>query len=72
MKIQRYELELFHCNGGEMYPDENGAYVCYEDHKATIDRIKSRIHFMKGIDATCQAHNAAMRFILQVIEEGVV
>lgn len=30
--VQRYEFELYHCNGGDMSPDDNGAYVSYEDY----------------------------------------
>lgn len=32
--VQRFELELYHCNGGDMAPDEDGAYVAYEDYAA--------------------------------------
>lgn len=30
--VQRYELELYHCNGGEMEPCDEGGYVEYEDY----------------------------------------
>lgn len=30
--VQRYELELYHCNGGEMEPCDEGCYVEYEDY----------------------------------------
>lgn len=32
MMVQRYELELYHCNGGEMEPCDEGGYVEYEDY----------------------------------------
>lgn len=32
--VKRYDFELFHCNGGGMSPDDNGAYVSYEDYEA--------------------------------------
>lgn len=31
--VQRYELELYHCNGGEMEPCDEGGYVEYEDYE---------------------------------------
>lgn len=30
--VQRYDLELYHCNGGEMEPCDEGCYVEYEDY----------------------------------------
>ena len=30
--VQRYDLELYHCNGGEMEPCDEGGYVEYEDY----------------------------------------
>lgn len=30
--VQRYELELYHCNGGEMELCDEGGYVEYEDY----------------------------------------
>lgn len=30
--VQRYDLELYHCNGGEMEPCDEGGYVGYEDY----------------------------------------
>ena len=35
--VQRYELELYHCNGGEMEPCDEGGYVDYEDY-AELER----------------------------------
>ncbi|MEW0442695.1 hypothetical protein AB9B37_19885 [Escherichia coli] len=35
--VQRYELELYHCNGGEMEPCDEGGYVEYEDY-AELER----------------------------------
>lgn len=32
--VQRYDLELYHCNGGEIEPCDEGGYVEYEDYKA--------------------------------------
>lgn len=37
--VQRYEFELYHCNGGDMSPDDNGAYVSYEDYAALEERL---------------------------------
>lgn len=30
--VNRYNFELFHCNGGDMTPDAQGEYVSYEDY----------------------------------------
>lgn len=35
--VQRYELELHHCNGGAMEPCDEGGYVEYEDY-AELER----------------------------------
>lgn len=35
--VQRYDLELYHCNGGEMEPCDEGGYVEYEDY-AELER----------------------------------
>lgn len=34
MNVQRYELEIYHCNGGEMLVSETGDYVSHDDYAA--------------------------------------
>ena len=41
--VQRYELELYHCNGGEMEPCDEGGYVEYEDYKELDDYYRDRL-----------------------------
>lgn len=33
MSIERFNLEIYRCNGGEMLTDSQGEYVSYEDYK---------------------------------------
>lgn len=43
--VQRYELELYHCNGGEMEPCDEGGYVEYEDYaklEAELQKYKDQ------------------------------
>ena len=43
--VQRYELELYHCNGGEMEPCDEGCYVEYEDYaklEAELQKYKDQ------------------------------
>lgn len=69
MKIQRYELELYHCNGGDMEHDETGTYIEYEAFRAALDTIRSKITYIRGIDERSQGHNNAMRIIQQALED---
>lgn len=32
MSVKRYDLEIYHCTGGEMLVSETGDYVSYEDY----------------------------------------
>ncbi|MDM3181995.1 hypothetical protein [Citrobacter sp. Cf098] len=34
MSVQRYELEIYHCNGGEMIVSDTGDYVSHDDYAA--------------------------------------
>lgn len=43
--VQRYDLELYHCNGGEMEPCDEGGYVEYEDYaklEAELQKYKDQ------------------------------
>jgi hypothetical protein len=31
--VQRYEFEIYHCNGGEVVASDDGEYVSYEDYE---------------------------------------
>lgn len=41
--VQRYELELYHCNGGEMEPCDEGGYVEYDSYKELDDRFQDYV-----------------------------
>lgn len=45
--VQRFELELNHCNGGDMVPDEDGAYVPYEDYESLILLHMAEVNLIK-------------------------
>lgn len=47
--VQRYDLELYHCNGGEMEPCDEGCYVEYEDYAALEAKYRMIAgHFIKA------------------------
>ncbi|KAF2282439.1 hypothetical protein GH714_044124 [Hevea brasiliensis] len=37
--IERFTFELFHCNGGDMTPDDEGEYASYEDYAALQQKL---------------------------------
>lgn len=37
--IERFTFELFHCNGGDMTPDDEGEYVSYEDYAVLQQKL---------------------------------
>lgn len=41
--VQRYELELYHCNGGEMEPCDEGGYVECDSYKELDDSFQDYI-----------------------------
>ena len=42
-EIQRYEFELFHCNGGDMSASPDGDWVLYDDHAEIVAAKDARI-----------------------------
>lgn len=42
--VQRYEFEIYHCNGGEVVASDDGEYVSYEDYAALEEKLKSLAH----------------------------
>ena len=47
--VQRYELELYHSNGGEMAPCDEGGYVEYEDYAELEAKYQMIVgHFIKA------------------------
>ncbi|KAF2282289.1 hypothetical protein GH714_044133 [Hevea brasiliensis] len=59
-EVKRFTFELFHCNGGDMTPDDEGEYVSYEDYAewqqkldalaAENAALKSSIPSLKHVD----------------------
>ena len=47
--VQRYELELYHCNGGEMEPCDEGGYVEYEDYAKLEALYAAAIELMVSV-----------------------
>ena len=39
--VQRYEFEIYHCNGGEVVESDDGGYVSYEDYAALKEMYDS-------------------------------
>lgn len=56
--VQRYELELYHCNGGDMEPDPNGSYVDYLDYAKLEDKVNALLADISrrypGQEFTCE------------------
>ncbi len=70
--IQRYEFELFHCNGGDMSPDDNGAYVSYEDYAALKEAAEKALAVLEDYEVQIDGEWGACRNIDQLYEDGTV
>jgi len=60
MSVQRYELEIYHCNGGEMIVSDTGDYVSHDDYAA-----------LEAKCAALAAENAALKSAIQTHSESV-
>ncbi|GEM_PF-2985416 len=54
MNVQRYELEIYHCNGGEVLVSETGDYVSHDDYAA-----------LKAKCAALAAENAGLKELIE-------
>lgn len=52
MSVKRYELELYHCNGGEMLVSETGDYVSYDDYDSLEQRLIESERYGRQTDIT--------------------
>ena len=48
--VQRYDLELYHCNGGEMEPCDEGGYVEYEDYAKLEANLNGILDMLVKLD----------------------
>lgn len=76
MSAQRYEFELYHCNGGEMLVSDAGDYVSYEDYAALEARCaalaaeNSRYSMSAGQADQRMSESKAVRSVLGFHEDG--
>ena len=54
MSVNRYEFELYHCNGGEMLVSETGYYVSYEDYAALELKLAKSQREFRAAGATIE------------------
>lgn len=54
MSVNRYEFELYHCNGGEMLVSDTGDYVSYEDYAALEQKLAESQREFRAVDATIE------------------
>ncbi|ELI9005691.1 hypothetical protein RSM67_003438 [Enterobacter roggenkampii] len=54
MSVNRYEFELYHCNGGEMLVSETGDYVSYVDYAALEQKLAESQREFRAADATIE------------------
>lgn len=54
MNVERYEFELYHCNGGEMLVSDTGDYVSYEDYAALEQKLAESQREFRAADATIE------------------
>lgn len=52
MSVTRYELELYHCNGGEMLVSDTGDYVSHDDFAALEQRLIESERYGRQTDIT--------------------
>lgn len=52
MSVKRYELELYHCNGGEMLVSETGDYVSHDDYAELEQRLIESERYGRQTDIT--------------------
>lgn len=52
MSVKRYELELYHCNGGEMLVSETGDYVSHDDYEELEQRLIESERYGRQTDIT--------------------
>ena len=74
MNVQRYELEIYHCNGGEMLVSETGDYVSHDDYAALEAKCAALAAELKQsqIDAGCykKGMEASNERLVQVAAEN--
>lgn len=46
--VQRYEFEIYHCNGGEVVASDDGEYVSYEDYAALENAVNALLADVKA------------------------
>ncbi len=59
--VNRYNFELFHCNGGDMTPDAQGEYVSYEDYEDRLIYWKEHVRLLQHDFDAMAAENAALK-----------
>lgn len=47
MTVTRWELEIYHCNGGDMAESKDGDYVSYEDYEK-LEKAKKTVHIVSA------------------------
>lgn len=74
MSVQRYEFELYHCNGGDMVISETGDFVSHDDYAALEAKCSALAAELKQsqIDAGCYKHGmeASNARLVQVAAEN--
>lgn len=63
MSIQRYELEIYHCNGGEMLVSETGDYVSHDDYAALEAKCAALAAEKEKFAVECAAAKIAIAYL---------
>lgn len=66
--VQRYEFEIYHCNGGEVVASDNGEYVSYEDY-AALRKIASMLMEKLSDDAEIPSETVELMMDLGVFDD---
>lgn len=63
MSVQRYEFELYHCNGGDMVISETGDFVSHDDYSALEARCAALAAEKEKFAVECAAAKIAIAYL---------
>jgi len=63
MSVQRYEFELYHCNGGDMVISETGDFVSHDDYSAIEAKCAALAAEKEKFAVECAAAKIAIAYL---------
>lgn len=63
MSVQRYKLEIYHCNGGEMIVSDTGDYVSHDDYADLEAKCEAMAAEKEKFAVECAATKIAIAYL---------